>query len=239
MLSSLTAVASYEDAVLAHYELSDVGEDVVVCGIAGANRAPGEKEYFDFFRFEGLLWCYAPAGGTWIYGPAPAEWPPSDQQVLKWIKEADASFHRVSIYRDVPASVVNQADLPHGCVVVCLAQISQLLIKSGTPDEVGLVLFSYDSQRNPAEGIGPLVVGHSILVYRYQDKWFCFDPQRQDALMPLTQVTVGAPLDSTLKTLAERPNCRLEHARLLRISRRTLDGLDATLTWRLLASRPK
>jgi hypothetical protein len=237
LASSLTATAGYEDAVRACYELADVGDTVVVRSMAGAERGPAGEEYFVFFRFEGVLWCYAPRWGTWVYGAAPAEWPPSDRQVMSWLQEANAGVHHVSIHRRVPAPVIRQANLPHACVIACLAEISNLLVKTGTPDEVGLVLLSYDRQRSPTGRIGPLVVGHSILVYRYDQQWFSFDPQGQKAPVPLTQVAVGVPLDPALKSLADRPDCRIEHARLLRISRRTLDELDSSLPWRLLRQR--
>jgi hypothetical protein len=236
-LSGGTALAGYQDAVLAHYELADLGATVVVRGVAGANRSPGEEEYFVFFQFEGVLWCYTPGTGTWVYGPAPAGWPPSDQQVLQWVKATDASFHKISIYRHIPAPVAAGAELPHGCVVACLAQISNLLIQTGTPDDVGLVLLSYDRQRNPAEGVGPLAIGHSILVYRYQGQWFCFDPRGNDPPKPLAQVAVGARLDPVLQVLVEKAGCRLAHARLLLISHRTLDQMNAAITWRLWSRR--
>jgi hypothetical protein len=238
-LSGLPVLAGYQDAVLAHYELADVGDTVVVRGVTGANRAPGTEEFFVFFQFEGVLWCYTPAAGTWVFGPAPAKWPPSNREVLRWIKETDASFHRISVYRSLPTPASPQADLPHGCVVACLAQLSNLLIHTGPPDEVGLVLLSYDRERDSGGGVGPLFIGHSLLVYRYQGQWFCFDPRRQDAPWLVAQVAVGASLDPALQTLAERPDCRLAHARLLRISRRTLDKLDASLTWRLLTQHPE
>jgi hypothetical protein len=238
-LSGLPAVAGFQEAVLAHFELADVGETVVVRGMAGPDRGAGAEEYFVFFQFEGVLWCYAPGTGTRVFGPAPTIWPPSDKQVLKWIKETDASFHQVSVYCNLPAPASLQAELPHACVVACLAQISNLLLHAGPPDEVGLVLLSYDRERSPGGGVGPLVIGHSLLVYRYQGQWFCFDPRGRDAPRTVAQVAVGAPLDPTLKALAERPDCRLAHARLLRISRRTLDQLDASLTWRLLTQHPE
>ena len=238
-LAGLPAFAGYQDAVLARYELADIGETVVVRGVTGAGRTGGTEEYFVFFQFEGVVWCYTPSTGTWVFGPAPTEWPPSNKQVSKWIKQTDASFHRISIYRNLPAPVSPEADLPHACVVACLAQISNLLLHTGPPDEVGLVLLSYDRERSPGEGVGPLAIGHSLLVYRYQGQWFCFDPRGQEAPRPLAGVAVGAPLDPALEGLAERPDCRLVHARLLRISRRTLDQLNASLTWRLSTKRPE
>ena len=232
-LSVGTVFAGYQDAVLAHYELADLGDTVVVRGVAGTNRSAIGEEYFVFFQFEGVLWCYTPRTGTWVCGPAPKEWPPSDQQVMQWVKATDASFHRISIYRHIPAPAAAGAALPHGCVVACLAQISNLLVQTGTPDDVGLVLLSYDRQRNPGEGFGPLAIGHSILVYRYRDQWFCYDPEENDPPKPLAQVAIGAGLDPALQVLVAKAGCRLAHARLLLISHRTLDQMNAAVTWRL------
>jgi len=236
-LPLLAADAGYQEAVLANYELADVGGTVVVRTAGGGHRGPEDDRYFVFFQFEGVLWCYAPEAGTWVLGPAPARWPPSDQELLSWTEATGAGARHIRFYRDLPEPAERLTGLPHGCVLACLAQLSQLLIHAGPPDEVGLVLLSYDGERIAAGSVGPRAIGHSLLVYRYAGSWYCFDPRWENAVKPLTQVAVGEPLDGALRALAERPDCRLAHARLLRISRRTLDQVDASVTWRLVQRR--
>jgi len=231
------SAAGYQEAVLANFELADVGGTVVVRAVEGATPGPVTERYFVFFQFEGVLWCYAPNAGTWVFGPAVPRWPPSDRDLMSWVEATGAGYRHVRFFRDLPEPEQHQIGLDHGCVVACLAQISNLLIHTGPPDEVGLVLLSYDGERGPGGVVGPRVIGHSLLVYRYAGTWYCFDPRWAGAVRPLTQVAVGAPLDAALLALAERPDCRLAHARLLRISRRTLDQLDSTLTWRLVQRR--
>jgi len=234
-LPVLASEGGFQQAALASYELADVGGTVVVRAVEGPG--PGADRYFVFFQFEGVLWCYAPEAGTWIFGPAPAHWPPSDQEALAWVESTGPSLRRVRFYRDLPEPAARESGLPHGCVVACLAQLSNLLIHTGPPEEVGLVLLSYDGERGPGEALGPRLIGHSLLVYRYAGKWYCFDPRWDTTATPLGQVAVGAPLDETLRALAQRPDCRLTRARLLRISHHTLDQVDTSVTWRLLKDR--
>lgn len=236
-LPLLAVDAGYQEAVLANYELADVGGTMVVRAVSNAHRGPGGDRYFVFFQFEGVLWCYAPEAGTWVLGPAPARWPPSDQELLSWTEQTAAGSRHIRLYRRLPEPAERLSELPHGCVLACLAQLSSLLLHTGPPDEVGLVLLSYDGERGPAESVGPRAIGHSLLVYRYAGSWYCFDPRWENTVKPLTGVAVGAPLDGALRALAERPDCRLTHARLLRISRRTLDQVDASVTWRLVQRR--
>jgi hypothetical protein len=235
-LTGLDAAAGYRDAAVAQQAVADIADTVMVRGAASVAGAPDREEYFVFFRFEGLFWSYASGLGTRVCGLAPEEWPPPAALVTGWIRQVDPSFSSVSIYRGTPTPLANQADLPNGCVIACLAQISRLLINAGTPDEAGLVLFSYDRRQKAREpDVG--VIDHSILVYRYRENWFCLDPRLQQSPLPLKQVAVGLHLDPTLQVLAERPAYRLEHARLLLIAPPTLDQLAAKIAFRLRGKR--
>jgi hypothetical protein len=237
LLPGLTVCASYQDAVVAHQLLADFAESVVVRGVAGTGDNQVREEHFVFFKCEGVLWCYSPAVGTRVYGPAPAEWPPPNKQVLAWLQQTDPAFSVASVYRGAHTVAVNQTELPNGCVISCFAQITKLLVTTGTPDEAGLVLFSYGRRLDLGEGLVSGVIDHSILVYRYREQWYCLDPRLQDTPLPLRQVAVGTHLDPPLRILAERPDYRLEHARLLLISARTLDQAAANRAWRTWAKQ--
>lgn len=235
-LTGLNAVAGYKDAAVAQQALADIADTVMVRGVASMAGAPDREEYFVFFRFEGLIWSYASGFGTRVCGLAPEEWPPPTSLVTGWIRQVAPSFSSISVYRGAQVPLANQADLPNGCVIACLAQISRLLINAGTPDEAGLVLFSYDRRQKAGEpDVG--VIDHSILVYRYHENWFCLDPRLQRSPLPLKQVAIGIHLDPTLRVLAERPAYRLEHARLLLIAPRTLDQVAGKIAFRLWANR--
>ncbi|HUL54107.1 MAG TPA: hypothetical protein VLT83_11925 [Opitutaceae bacterium] len=231
------AAASYRDAAVAQQAVAEIADTVMVRAMASKPGASSREQYFVFFRFEGLFWSYAPELGTRVCGAAPDQWPPSGALVTGWIHQVDPSLSSISIYRGAQTPLTSQADLPNGCVIACLAQISRLLVNAGTPDEAGLVLFSYDRPQKGAEpDVG--IIDHSILVYRYHENWFCLDPRLQEAPLPLKQVAVGLHLDPTLRVLAERPAYRLEHARLLLIASRTLDHLAAKIALRLWNQRP-
>ena len=236
-LSGPAATANYRDAAVAQQAVADIADTVMVRGTASTPGAPNRERYFVFFRFEGLFWSYAPELGTRVCGVAPEKWPPPAARVTDWIRQVDPALSAISIYRGAQAPLANQADLPNGCVIACLAQISRLLVNAGTPDEAGLVLFSYDRPEKTGEADAG-VIDHSILVYRYHENWFCLDPRLQQAPLPLKQVAVGVHLDPTLRVLAERPVYRLEHARLLLIASRTLDQLAAKIAFRMWSQRP-
>ncbi len=227
LMAAAGATAGYRDAVVAHQVASGVADSVIV----GAATGPaGAEKFFVCFRFEGLLWWYGPDAGTRICGPAGPAWPPPAAALLEWARQGDPGLTAVAIHRGPNQPENNQADLPNGCVIACLAQLVGVVAETGRPDEVGLVLFYY--ARPPVAGVVvPGVVDHSILVYRHADQWFCRDPRR-GAPLPLREVAIGAHLDPTLRVLAGRPDDGLEHARLLVISPRTLDQVAAGVAWR-------
>ena len=57
------AVASYQDAMLAHQVLDDIADNVIVRGTAGESATSPREEYYLCFKFDELLWIYAHSGG--------------------------------------------------------------------------------------------------------------------------------------------------------------------------------
>jgi len=231
--------AALPDAVLAHQVLSGFTESFVVRAVVRPAAAPPREEFFTLFRFDGLLWCYSPEIGTGEIGPAP-EGAAAPKAALAALQRAFLHLESVVLCpsaQSQPASQ-NQTDLPNGCVIGCFAQLTRLLVTGDTPDEAGLVLFSYASGEKHRTAAGPELVDHSILVFRLGRRWFCIDPRLEDRPFPLRQVVVGTHLDPTLKILADNPGYPLQRARLLVIAPRTLNEMAARITWNQAAKGP-